>query len=271
MSVEIAGNRTVRHAVPPRFERPSVFTFILWVMLVAILVAGISQVDVSAGRAVRGVNRFFEFMGGAIPPDFSRWRPITGYMLQTLQMATVGVFFGVILSLPVALLASVNTSPHLIVRQITRILVSAVRTIPDLIWALIFVICVGPGVLAGILAIILDTIGFCARFFSERIEESPKGPTEALASTGGGRLATILGSIVPECAPSFTATSLFAVEKAIRSAVILGLVGAGGIGVELKASLDLWRYDQAMAIILVILAVVIVAEQISTYVRKRFL
>lgn len=267
---ETRANST-RPAAPARFERPGAFTFVLWVALVAILVAGMSQVDVTADRLGRGVNQFVHFMSSAIPPDFSRWRPISGYMMQTLQMATLGVFFGVILSLPVALLASTNTSPHWSVRQLTRVVVSTVRTVPDLIWALIFVICVGPGVLAGILAIILDTIGFCARFFSERIEETPKGPTEALASTGAGRLACIFGSIVPECAPSFTATSLFAVEKAIRSAVILGLVGAGGIGVELKASMDLWRYDQAMAIILVILVVVIIAEQISTQVRKRFL
>ena len=265
-------NSNQHRANPPaRFERPGAFTFVMWVALAAILIAGITQVDASADRLGRGVGRFFIFLGSAVPPDFSRWRPITGYMMQTLQMATLGVFFGVILSLPVALLASTNTSPHWSVRQLTRIIVSTVRTVPDLIWALIFVICVGPGVLAGILAIILDTIGFCARFFSERIEETPKGPTEALAATGAGRLACISGAIVPECAPSFTATSLFAVEKAIRSAVILGLVGAGGIGVELKAAMDLWRYDQAMAIILVILAVVILAEQISTHVRKRFL
>jgi phosphonate transport system permease protein len=259
------------HTMPGRFNRPSPFAFCLIVFAGAALLAGISQVDVTADRAMRGFSQFANFMSQAVPPDFSRWWPITVYMLQTLQMAIVGVFFGVILSLPVALLASTNTSPHFVVRQITRMMVATVRTVPDLIWALIFVICVGPGVLAGILAIVLDTIGFCGRFFSERIEESQKGPIEALSSTGARRLPVIFGSIIPECFPSFTATSLFAVEKAIRSAVILGLVGAGGIGVELKATMDLWRYDQAMAIIIVILVVVIGAEQISSAIRRRFL
>lgn len=257
--------------IPPRWERPSAAAFTLWVLFAAAIIAGISQVDTTAERALRGIGQFFTFMSEAWPPDFTRWRSIGVYMLQTLQMAIVGVFFGVLLSLPVSLLASSNTSPNRLVRHVTRMSVATVRTVPDLIWALIFVICVGPGVLAGILAIALDTIGFCGRFFSERIEEAQKGPIEALTSTGGRRLSVIFSSIVPECIPSFTATSLFAVEKAIRSAVVLGLVGAGGIGVELKAAMDLWRYNQAMAIILVILVVVIGAEQISTLIRRKFL
>lgn len=261
----------VKLSPPQRVSLPSAPAFILWLLLATALVAGISQVDVSPERAIRGASQFAIFISRAFPPDFSRWWPITRYMVQTLQMAIVGVFFGVILSLPFALLASSNTSPHWSIRHITRILIASIRTIPDLIWALIFVICVGPGILAGILAIILDCIGFCGRFFSERIEEADKGPVEALTSAGGNRLSVIFATIVPECFPSFTATSLFAVEKSIRSAVVLGLVGAGGIGVELKAAMDLWRYNQAMAIIIVILVVVVAAEQISTTIRKRFL
>ncbi len=261
----------IDHPLPARFQRPSPVAFALLLFAGAGLLAGISQVDVTADRALRGFSQFGNFMSHAIPPDFSRWWPISLYMAQTLQMGIVGVFFGVLLSLPVALLASSNTSPHWTVRNLTRIAVATARTVPDLIWALIFVICVGPGVLAGILAIVLDTVGFCGRFFSERIEESQKGPVEALTATGGKRLPVIFGSIIPECFPSFTATSLYAVEKAIRSAVVLGLVGAGGIGVELKATMDLWRYDQAMAIILVILVVVITVEQVSSAIRRRFL
>jgi len=256
---------------PPRFERPSPLAFLLWLAIASAVIAGISQINTPPERVMRGIVRFFGFLSEAFPPDFSRWRSILTFMLQTLQMAVVGVFFGVILSLPVALLASTNTSPHPAVRHLTRVIVATLRTVPDLIWALIFVICVGPGVLAGILALVLDTIGFCARFFSERIEESQKGPVEALRSAGGRRISVIFAAIVPECLPSFTATSLFAVEKSIRSAVVLGLVGAGGIGIELKAAMDLWRYNQALAIILVILVVVIAAEQLSTAVRKRFL
>ncbi|MCA1777000.1 MAG: ABC transporter permease subunit [Loktanella sp.] len=140
-----------------------------------------------------------------------------------------------------------------------------------MIWALIFVVTVGLGPLAGILAIIMDTIGFAARFYSERFEEVQKGPSEALTATGGGRLSVIFGAILPESFASMTATSLFSVEKAIRSAVTLGLVGAGGIGVELSTAMRLFRYDQAAAIILVILVVVVAFEQLSTSIRKRII
>jgi phosphonate transport system permease protein len=192
-------------------------------------------------------------------------------MLTTLQMAIVGVVLGVLISLPLSLLAARNTSPNWAVRTLTRTAISVMRTIPDLIWAMIFVIMVGFGPLAGILAIVMDTIGFCGRFFSERIEETSKGPAEALTSTGARRHEVILGAIVPEAMPSFVATSLYAVEKAIRSAVVLGLVGAGGIGVELSASIDLFKYDQACTIILLILGVVIATEQLSGLIRKRLL
>ena len=117
----------------------------------------------------------------------------------------------------------------------------------------------------------MDTIGFAARFYSERFEEVQKGPAEALTATGAGRLSVIFGAILPESFASITATSLFSVEKAIRSAVTLGLFGAGGIGVELSTAMRLFRYDQAAAIILVILVVVIGFEQLSSMIRKRII
>lgn len=150
-------------------------------------------------------------------------------------------------------------------------LVSAARTIPDLVWALIFVIAVGLGPLAGILTIIIDTIGFCAKFFSERIEEMDKGPKEALESTGSSYFGVISGSILPQGLPSFTSTSLYAVEKAIRSATILGLVGAGGIGMELSAAMSLRRFDEALMMILLILVFVLVVENISSRIRQKII
>jgi phosphonate transport system permease protein len=207
----------------------------------------------------------------AFPPDFSTLESVGWSMLETLNIAIVGVTFGCILSVPLALLAARNTAPNVIVRTVTRFFISVGRTIPDLIWALIFVVAVGLGPLAGILAIVMDTIGFAARFYSERFEEVQKGPSEALTSTGAGRISVIVGAILPESLASMTATSLFSVEKAIRSAVTLGLVGAGGIGVELSTAMRLFQYDRAAAIILIILVTVIGFEQISSMIRKRII
>ncbi|MBK1735716.1 phosphonate ABC transporter, permease protein PhnE [Halorhodospira abdelmalekii] len=254
---------------PPRLSSPSVFTWVILVGFAAFFIQGFLSADISMARLTQGVGNLGSFFAQAWPPDTSRLMPIARAMLETVNMALVGVTFGVILSIPFALLCSVNTAPNLIVRWIARMIVATLRTIPDLIWALIFVVAVGLGPLAGILAIIMDTIGFCARFFSERFEEIAKGPSEALSATGAGKLSVIFGAIIPEALASLTATSLFGVEKAIRSAVVLGLVGAGGIGVELSTSMRMFRYDQALTIILVILVVVIAFEQVSSAIRKR--
>lgn len=258
-------------AAPARFRMPSAFGLIVLLAFAALFLQGLLSIDVSAQRLIRGVGNLGQFMSQAFPPSTARLGAIWSAMVETLNMAIVGVTFGVILSLPFALLCATNTTPHPIVRVLARGIVATLRTIPDLIWALIFVVAVGLGPLAGILAIIMDTIGYCARFFSERFEEVRKGPSEALTSTGGGRLSVIFGAIIPESMASLTATSLYSVEKAIRSAVVLGLVGAGGIGVELTTAMRLFRFDQALSIILVILVVVIAVEQISSAIRKRII
>jgi phosphonate transport system permease protein len=257
--------------MPARFSSPSVFTWVVIIAFAAFFIQGITSAEISGARLWQGMNNLGGFFSQAWPPHTGRLEPIFWAMIETLNMAIVGVVFGVLLSLPFALLCSRNTSPNALVRWISRMIVATLRTVPDLIWALIFVVAVGLGPLAGILAIIMDTIGFCARFFSERIEEVRPGPSEALSSTGAGRLSVIFGAIIPESMATITATSLYSVEKAIRSAVVLGLVGAGGIGVELSTSMRMFRFDQAMTIILVILVVVIAVEQVSSAIRKRII
>ncbi|MFB4213243.1 phosphonate ABC transporter, permease protein PhnE [Shouchella sp. JSM 1781072] len=257
--------------MPPRFKRPSLLTWLGWLVFLTLFIMGIQHGGVSIDRLSTGFVNMVHFISTAFPPDPSRFSSISAAMYETFQIALVGTVFGVIISLPVALLASRNTTIHPVVGYATKGIVSVLRTIPDLVWALIFVISIGLGPLAGILTITVDTIGFCARFFSERIEEIEKGPSEALESTGGSKLGVMSGSILPIGFASFVGTSLFSVEKAVRSAVILGLVGAGGIGVELSTSMTLRRFDEALMIIILILVVVIVVEQVSQRIRKRLI
>ncbi len=260
---------TERPAAIPRFENPSPLAWIVVVGFLAFFLQGLWAADLSLDRLQQGTFNLARFLGQAFPPDFGNWYGIAKAMLETLNIAIVGVTFGCLLSVPLAILAARNTSPNMVVRTLARLVISVARTIPDLIWALIFVVAVGLGPLAGVLAIIMDTIGFAARFYSERFEEVPSGPSEALTATGAGRSSVIVGAILPESFASMTATSLFSVEKAIRSAVTLGLVGAGGIGVELSTAMRLFRYDEAAAIILVILVAVIGFEQLSSTIRRR--
>jgi phosphonate transport system permease protein len=256
---------------PPRWQRPSLSVWLLAVVFIAFFLHGLHGAEVSPERLGQGAVNVGLFLAESFPPDLSRLPVIGRAMLETFQMALVGVVFGVIASIPFALLSARNTTLHPALRWLAKTLVAIFRTIPDLVWALIFVVAVGLGPLAGILAILMDTIGFCGRFFAERIEETDPRPAQALTATGCGRFAVVFGAIVPECLPSFIGTSLYSVEKAVRSAVVLGLVGAGGIGVELSAAMNLFQYDQALTVILTILVVVIAVEQLSGWIRGRIL
>ncbi|RXJ02476.1 phosphonate ABC transporter, permease protein PhnE [Anaerobacillus alkaliphilus] len=255
--------------MPPRWKNPSILTWLLSVVCIAFIISGLSSANITVDRLLGGVVNMGKFIGNAFPPDTTRTSTIFARIVETFEIALIGTLVGVLLSLPIALLCSRNTTPHPIISVCTKGIVSTMRTIPDLIWALIFVISVGLGPLAGILTIVVDTIGFCARFFSERIEEMEKGPSQALESTGATRFGIIAGSTIPIGFPSFVGTSLYAVEKAIRSAVILGLVGAGGIGVELSTAMSLRRFDEALMIIILILIVVLIVEQVSSAIRKK--
>lgn len=234
-------------------------------------VHGVLLSDMSLDRLAGSLGNLVEFLSHAFPPETDRLSAVTLATVETFEIALVGTVFGSLLSLPLALLAARNTSPHFLVYSVTRGLISFVRSIPDLVWGLIFVVVIGLGPIAGIMAITVDTIGFCGRFFSERVEELDPGPIKALRATGASVYGVTAGAIVPMAFPSFVATSMFALELATRSAVVLGLVGAGGIGVELSTSMQLLRYDEALTIILVIFAVVIAVERTAAAVRRRII
>lgn len=257
--------------MPPRWIKPSVGAWLLMLIVIGFVVSGIINAEITLDRVTNGVKNIGSFVLNAFPPDTTRTVHILKAIIETFEIALVGTLVGVIFSVPVAILCSSNTTPHKSIRIVTKSIVSAMRTIPDLIWALLFVISVGLGSFAGILTIIVDTIGFCARFFSERIEELDKGPNEALESTGASRFGVIIGAIMPASTASFVGTSLFAVEKSIRSATTLGLVGAGGIGIELSTSMSLRKFDEALMIILLILVLVLMVEKVSSTIRAKFI
>lgn len=151
----------------------------------------------------------------------------------------------------------------------SKAIVSFFRTVPDLVWALIFVSSVGLGAVAGTMTIIVDTIGFCGRFFAEAMEDAEKEPQQALDAIGASRFSILLGAVIPSALPSMINTGLFSLEKAVRSSVVLGLVGAGGIGQELKVAFDLFQYRNAATIILAIFIIVLAMEFVTDRLRSR--
>ncbi len=220
---------------------------------------------------MRGIPNMVRLIREMTPPDFNRLASISKALLQTFQMGLVGAVIGIGISFFLAVLASRRNTPHPLLYHMTRFIIAFCRSVPDLVWAVMFVASVGLGVFAGTLTIIVDTIGFCGRFFAEAIEEVDQGPEEALTTIGADRLDIVLAAIVPAAMPSFVNSSLFALEKAVRSSVVLGLVGAGGIGIELKVAMDMFQYQEAATIILCIFLLVIVVEQFSTYAGRKFM
>ena len=262
---------TVSRGVPRRFERPSLLTFVAYVVAGAFVIVSFGHVDLSLTRLAEGVPSLGRLLGQMFPPDLDRLSSIGAALLETFQMAVVGTVLGLAFSLPLAILAARGLSPHPVVYYAVRSLISLFRTVPDLVWALFFVIAVGLGPAAGTLAIMIDTIGFCGRFFAEAMEETDKGPREALTALGASRTGVVFSAVVPQAMPSFINTALFSLEKSTRSSVVLGLVGAGGIGLELKVAMDLFQYATASTIILCIFLLVLVVEQASTWLRGRIL
>jgi phosphonate transport system permease protein len=256
----------------PRFERRSAIEYVAWLLLILVVIWSLQGTAPSLDGLSKGIARLFApsgMLAQMFPPDLTRLDRVLLKLIETLQMAVAGVVLGLLFAFPLAILAADGLSPHPIVRAAARALIAFFRTVPDLVWAIVFIIVVGLGPAAGVLAIMVDKIGFAGRFFAEAMEETDKGPREALAAIGATRMGIIASVVVPAAMPSFIATSLFAVEKAVRGSVALGLVGAGGIGVDLKVAFDLFDYDQALTIILLIFVLVLGVEQASAWIRRR--
>ena len=259
---------------PARFSHLGLGGYAALLIVLALVVSSLAATAPEADKLAKGVARLFSPSGlftRMFPPDFSRIEQISWKLLETLQMAVAGCALGLIFAIPFAILATDRLSPHPLVRTLARAVIALFRTVPDLVWAIIFIIIVGLGPAAGVMAIMVDKIGFAGRFFAEAMEESDPGPQDALRAIGASRLGVIVSSVFPACLPSFTATSLFALEKSVRGSAALGLVGAGGIGVDLKVAFDLFNYDEALAIILLMLALVVAVEQGSGWIRRKLI
>ena len=259
---------------PSRFQHRSLLEYAALLVALALVLMALVSTAPAPDRLGSGIARLFAPSGlltQMFPPDFTRIVPISAKLLETFQMAVAGCFLGLILALPFAILATDRLSPHPLVRHSARALIALFRTVPDLVWAIVFIIIVGLGPAAGVMAIMVDKIGFAGRFFAEAMEETDPGPQDALRAIGANRLGIIGSAVIPACLPSFIATSLFALEKSVRGSAALGLVGAGGIGVDLKVAFDLFNYDEALAIILMILALVVAVEQGSGWIRRKLI
>lgn len=201
------------------------------------------------------------------PPDFSYmahlWRPVW----DTLNIATIGTVIAMILAVPIAFFAAHNTTPHKAVRAVALFIIVATRSVNSLVWALLLVVIVGPGVLAGTIAIGFRSIGGCAKLLYEAIEEINVTQVEAIEATGASPAQKMLYGIVPQVLPTFAGVGVFRWDINVRGSTILGIVGAGGIGVQLNASINILAWTHVSMILIVILGTVFISEYVSAKVR----
>ena len=203
-----------------------------------------------------------------MPPEWEYlgelWRPLW----DTINIATLGTLMALILAVPIAFLAASNTTPSVVfVRPVALFVIVASRSINSLIWALLLVAIVGPGVFAGIIAIGLRSIGFCAKLLYEAIEEIDPNQVEAVTATGANGPQVLAYGIVPQIMPAFAGISVFRWDINIRESTVVGLVGAGGIGLELSAQIMELGWAKVSVILAAILATVVVSEWVSAKVR----
>jgi phosphonate transport system permease protein len=203
-----------------------------------------------------------------VPPKWAYINVLWGAIWDTLNIATLGTLMALVLAVPTAFLAARNTTPsRAFVRPVALFIIVSSRSINSLIWALMLVTILGPGVFAGIIAIGLRSIGFCAKLLYEAIEEIDETQVEAVTATGAGRAQVLEYGIVPQVLPAFAGISVFRWDINIRESTVVGLVGAGGIGLQLNASIMNLAWSQVSVILLVIIATVVLSEWVSARVR----
>ena len=225
------------------------------------------HIGMTFGGLWSGFGDVRRLLARMLPPDFSDLSEAVRLGLETLWMAVIGTTIAVALSIPIAFGAARNTTPHPLVRIVCRGIIVLSRAVPDLIFAAIFVRALGIGVLPGVLALGLHSIGMVGKLFADAIEQTQPMPREAVTSVGARKWQAVISSIVPQVVPSFIATALYRLDINLRSSTVLGIVGAGGIGFLLQARLRTLTYDQAIGVVIIVFALITVVEAISALAR----
>ncbi|MCK0195296.1 phosphonate ABC transporter, permease protein PhnE [Ancylobacter sp. 6x-1] len=244
----------------------------LWLTCGAILafyVVSWNLAGIDLQKLASGLPKLGRWLASAWPPDTSELPLFALRTAETVAMAAIGTTLATLLAIPMAVLASRNVTPWPTLYYPARWFLNALRGIDSFVFALLFVAAVGLGPFAGVLGIALHTWGSAAKQFADHIENAEMGPFEAVRTTGAGHFTAILYAVVPDVAPVLLSTALFWWEFNVRASTVLGVVGAGGIGQELKNSMDLLDFPRLFTIIALILVVVTVLDQLSGWLRRR--
>lgn len=268
--------RTVDTALPEAerlrlsrpFGIPTPRGTLLWVIIAGVLVwAGVGA-GFNPEKLLTGIPNMGNFLSRLFPPTFDKFPIIAKLLIETLQMAVVGTVLGALASLLLSFGAASNIAPRWIYLS-CRWILNVLRSIPELIFALMFVSAVGLGPFAGILAIVLGSIGSIGKVYAEAMESVQPGPVEALTAVGANKRQIISYAVLPQAAPLLVSHTLLLFEGNVRGATILGLVGAGGIGLELTTAMRMYDYGHLCAIIISIIVLVTLIDRASAFIRAK--
>ena len=244
------------------------YTFIT--CLVSALIFVVIDLEINFIKLFSDSSKYFgDILGRMLPPDFSNFKNLVRAMFETIEIAFLGTFIAIVLSIPVGLFSARNIAPNYFVFLVARVVTIFFRAIPEFIIAMILVIAVGFGAIPGVLALGLHTMGFLAKFYAEDIEHVNKGPIEALKASGASKRQIISFAVIPQIIPSFIGNNLYILDRNIRMATMLGIVGAGGIGYELQSSFRMFEYQKVSAIIIIIFITIFIIDHLSSFIRSK--
>jgi phosphonate transport system permease protein len=241
-----------------------------WGTFLAILVWSWQGADMRPLDLFRDAGNMREYASGFFPPDFTDWRLYVKEMVITLHIAIWGTVLAVVFAIPCGLLCAANIAPSWVYQPLRR-LMDAARAINEIVFAMLFVVAVGLGPFAGVLALFVHTTGVLAKLFSEAVEAIDAQPVEGIRSTGANAVEEVVFGVLPQVLPLWISYSLYRFESNVRSAAVVGMVGAGGIGVVLWEIVRAFQYAQTCAVMIMIVVTVSVIDLASSRVRKAFI
>ena len=239
--------------------------------LLAIVAASFAYTGAfDAPRYEDALQTLITLAGDAMPPDFSRWHVWGRPLIETAATAVAGTALAATLALPLGIVAAGKWAPRPVCLA-ARLALNTARSIPDLIWGVIFVAAVGFGPLPGVLALAAHSTGMLGKFYAEILEHADPAPGDALRSQGVSRLGVLRFAVLPQVLPRLADVTLYRCEHNVRAATVLGVIGAGGLGQEIVTAFHLFEYREASALLLVMLALVTAIGGLSDHLRNRFL
>lgn len=273
---DVSKNNSAEHAVTEAMLQASSpkltpMRILILAILAAIYWAAIQGTEISLNEIVTGMPAIAELLSEMFPPDWSYLGELFPRVIETLQIGIIATIIASILSLPLAFLAAKNVSPHPLIYIPIRFFLTVCRGVSELIWALLFVVAVGLGPFAGVIALIIYCVGVIGKLLAEAVEAVDPGPLEAMEAAGASRWKVFLYGAWPQVLPLYLSYCLYYWDHNTRQAVVLGFVGAGGVGYALFFNISTYYFEKAMMAMIVLILMIVIIDRFCLFLRQRII